>query len=71
MKFSMTCTCGDVMTVDAVSREEAVQKFKDMMTEDAIKKHMEEKHWTKNPSEPMPTVEQAHMMIEQTTKQVN
>lgn len=71
MKFSMTRTCGDVMTVDATSREEAVQKFKDMMTEDAIKKHMEEKHLPTNPNEPMPTVEQAHMMIKQTTKQVN
>lgn len=66
----MTCTCGDIMTVDAATREEAVQKLKDMMTEDAIKQHMQEKHWTKNPNEPMPTVEQAHMMIDQTTNQV-
>lgn len=67
----MTCTCGDVMTVDAANRDEAVQKLKVMMTEDAIKQHMTEKHWTTNPSEPMPTVEQAHMMIDQTTRQVS
>lgn len=67
----MTCTCGDVMTVNALTRDEAVQKFKEMMNEDAIKKHMTEKHLPTNPNEPMPTVEQAHMMIEQTTKQAS
>lgn len=43
-KFSMTCTCGHVMEVDAESREEAVQKMKDQMTPEAVKAHMDEFH---------------------------
>ena len=61
-KFSMTCTCGHVMTVEASSREEAVQKMKVMMTEDMIAQHTAEKH----PGEPAPSTEQVNMMIEQT-----
>ena len=64
-KYSMTCTCGDVMTVDAASREEAVEKLKGMMTEDAIAKHMAEKHT----GEPVPSKEQSDAMIEQNTKE--
>ena len=64
-KYSMTCTCGDTMTVDADSREQAVDKFKGMMTEDAIAQHCADKH----PGEPVPSKEQSDMMIEQTTKQ--
>ena len=44
MKFSMTCTCGDVMSVDAENKEEAVMKMKEMMTQDAIDAHCAEKH---------------------------
>ena len=43
-KFSMTCNCGDVMSVDAESREEAVIKMKGMMTQEAIDAHCAEKH---------------------------
>ncbi len=43
-KFSMTCSCGDVMSVDAESREEAVTKMKGMMTQEAIDAHCAEKH---------------------------
>ena len=53
------------MTVDAKSREEAVEKLKAMMSEDAIAQHCAEKH----PGEPVPTKEQADAMIEQTTKE--
>lgn len=59
MKFSSTCSCGDVMTVDAGSKEEAVTKLQAMMTEDAIAKHMAEKH----PGDPVPSMEQAHALI--------
>ncbi len=59
--FKFTCTCGHEMTVDASNREEAAAKFKDMMTEDAIKQHMAEKH----AGEPMMTKEQVDMGIEQ------
>lgn len=60
--YSMTCTCGHVMKVEAESREEAVQKMKAMMTEDMVAQHTAEKH----PGEPVPSQEQVHMMIEQT-----
>jgi len=50
------------MTVEASSREEAVQKMKVMMTEDMIAQHTAEKH----PGEPAPSTEQVNMMIEQT-----
>ena len=53
------------MTVDADSREQAVEKFKGMMTEEAIAQHCAEKH----PGEPIPSKEQSDMMIEQTTKE--
>ena len=49
------------MNMEAETREEAVQKFKDMMTEDAIKQHMAEKH----PGDPLMSVAQCHAMIEQ------
>ena len=57
----MTCSCGDVMTVDAGSRNEAVEKMKSMMTADMIAQHMAEKH----PGEPVPSVDQTHAMVEQ------
>jgi len=56
----MTCTCGDTMTVDAETREEAVSKFKAMMDETGIAKHMSEKH----PGEPLISVADCHAMIE-------
>lgn len=43
-KFSMTCSCGDKMGVEAESREDAVMQMKTMMTQDAINAHMAEKH---------------------------
>ena len=62
--YSMTCSCGDVMKVDASSREEAVGKLQGMMTEGAIKNHMIEKH----PGDAIPTVEQIHGQISQYTQ---
>ena len=62
--FSMTCTCGDTMTVPATTREEAVGKLKGMMTVDAVAQHMAQKH----PGQPVPPVSQVHGMIEQTVR---
>ena len=42
--FSMTCSCGDTMSVDADTREEAVMKMKEMMSQTAIDAHCAEKH---------------------------
>ena len=48
------------MDVDAKNRAEAVGKFKAMMTADAIKQHMTEKH----PGEGVMSVAECHAMIE-------
>lgn len=62
MKYSMTCTCGDVMSVEAESREEAVEKMKGMMAQrEGIAQHMADKH----PGEPVPSLEQVQAMITQ------
>ena len=57
----MTCSCGDVMSVEAGSQEEAVGKMKGMMNEAAVAAHMTEKH----PGEPEMSVAQVHATIEQ------
>lgn len=62
-KFSMKCSCGHVMTVDANTREEAVEKMKTMEDQNALDQHWTEKH--QNDTMPKPTLEQAHMQIEQ------
>ena len=61
--FSMTCSCGDTVTVDAANRDGAVGQLKGMMDEAGIAHHFAEKH---SPSDPRPSVEQVHAMIEQT-----
>ncbi len=58
--FSMTCSCGDNMTVEAENRDEAVMKMKEMMNADAIAAHMAEKP----PGQPVMSVEDCHAMIE-------
>lgn len=60
--YSMTCTCGHRQTIEADGREDAVAMFKAGMTEEAIADHMREYH---EAGEPVPTVAQAHAMIEQ------
>ena len=62
-KFSMTCTCGHKMTVDAGTREEAIAKLTGMMTQEELDKHFAENH---QPTEQKPTLEQDHAMIAQT-----
>ena len=63
MKYSMKCTCGHVFTADAGSRDEAVAKFKGMMTPDEVQKHFAEQH----PGQPVPPMEQVAANIEQAT----
>lgn len=62
--YSMTCSCGQVMSVDAGSRDEAVKSLQGMMTQDAINAHMKDHH---KADEPVPSVEQVHGMIAQLT----
>ena len=66
MKFKMTCTCGDVMDMEAATKEEAIEKFKGMMTADAVAKHFADKH----SGQPVPTMDQVHMNIAQSVVQV-
>lgn len=63
MKYSMTCTCGEKMSVEAANREEAIEKLKAMAGEEATAQHMADKH----PGDPVPTQEQVAAMIDQNT----
>ena len=63
--YTMTCQCGDVMTMDAADRAAAVAKFKGMMTADAIAAHMAEKH----PGQPVMSVADCHAMIEKEVRE--
>jgi hypothetical protein len=51
------------MTVEAATRDEAVEKLKGMMTQDMIAKHFAEKH----AGEPVPSQDQVHAMIAEKT----
>ena len=57
----MQCSCGQVMNVDAASREEAAEKMKAVMTQQALEEHFKMYH---NPSEALPSLDQAHTMID-------
>lgn len=59
MTYNMTCTCGDVVSVGASTKEEAVEKMKAMMNEEAVAKHIAKKH----PGDPVPTQEQVALTI--------
>jgi len=48
-------------------RDEAIQKVKEIMTEDAIKEHIAAEH----KGQPVPTPEQAHAMIEKNLTQLS
>ena len=60
--FSMTCTCGHEMIVDAPNREAAVSMMQAGMTQEALDAHMKEFH---KPGEQAPTLEQSRAMIAQ------
>jgi hypothetical protein len=67
MKYELGCECGEKVSVDASSHEEALTKVKEIMNEDAIKKHLEEKH----PGQPLMTIEQAHAMVDKNLHMVS
>jgi hypothetical protein len=62
-QYSMTCSCGDTLSAEASSRDEAVKKIQGMMTADAISAHMTQKH----PGQPIPSVADIHGQISQYT----
>jgi hypothetical protein len=61
-KYSMTCTCGHTLSLQANSREDAVAIFQKSMTEKALEDHMRQWH---KPDDPKPTLAEAHAMIQQ------
>lgn len=67
MKYAMTCTCGEVIGVDADNKDDAVAKIKGTMNADMVKKHMADKH----AGEPVLSQDQVHTMVEQSTKELN
>lgn len=62
--YSMTCSCGETMSVEAPSREDAVKMLQSGMTEATIADHMKQHH----AGEPVPTVAQTHAMIAELVK---
>ncbi len=64
MTYTMTCSCGDVMSARGSTRAEAVSNMKKVMNEKAVAAHMAQKH----PGEKVPTLEQVNAMIEQGLK---
>lgn len=61
MTYSMTCSCGDVLSVEAESRDDAVTKMKEMMNVEALAAHFGEKH----SGQPVPSVEESNAMIDE------
>ncbi|MGE5042342.1 MAG: hypothetical protein ACM3IJ_05585 [Candidatus Levyibacteriota bacterium] len=61
MKYSIICTCGDLISVDAQTRDEAVERMEEMMTPEAIDAHFADNH----PGEIPPSKEEMGIMIEQ------
>jgi hypothetical protein len=66
-KYSIGCSCGHTTTVEADTREEAVELIKAGMTEENVAAHMAEKH----PGDPVPAVEDAHARIEKELVEVS
>jgi hypothetical protein len=62
--YSMTCSCGEVMSAEANSRDEAVKTLQSYMNPESIAQHMKDHH---KADEPVPSVEQVHGMIAQLT----
>ncbi|MEK7560366.1 MAG: hypothetical protein AAB539_00205 [Patescibacteria group bacterium] len=58
--YTMKCSCGDTMPVEAETRSDAVAKLQGMMTAEMIASHMAEKHQ----GEPLMSVADCHAMIE-------
>ncbi len=65
MTYRMTCSCGDVVTTRAGTREKAVRNMKALLSEAAVYEHMAQKHI----GDRIPTIEQVHAVIEQNLKE--
>ena len=65
-KYSIGCSCGHTTTVEANTREEAVEMIKAGMTEENIAAHMAEKH----PGDPVPSLADAQARIEKEVVEV-
>lgn len=61
MTYSMTCSCGDVLSVEAESRDDALAKMKEMMNAEALAAHFGEKHV----GQPVPSVDESNAMIDE------
>jgi ABC-type molybdenum transport system ATPase subunit/photorepair protein PhrA len=59
MKYAFQCTCGDVVGVDADTREEAIEMMKSVMTPDMMSQHLFIKHY----GEPAPEGEELELML--------
>ena len=64
MKYSMTCSCGEVMKVRAANREEAVKNMKALMSREKVYEHMAQKHL----GDHVPAIQRIHAIIEQSLK---
>jgi hypothetical protein len=60
--YSMTCSCGEVMSAEANSRDEAVKTLQGYMSDASIAEHFKAHH---KADEAVPSVEQVHGMIAQ------
>ncbi len=63
--FKFTCTCGQIVIVQADSKEEALLKLMEVVDTDLVK-HMSEKH----PGEPIPPVRNAKEYVDEHTVEV-
>jgi hypothetical protein len=61
--YSITCTCGEKMQVEADTREEAVMELKRSIDELSLANHAAERH----PADDAPTIEEMYDIIEFTT----
>lgn len=64
--YEFKCPCGDATTVEADTKEAAIEMIKAEMTEEKVKMHMEEKH----SGDPVPSMEDLAKMIEEGTHEV-
>jgi hypothetical protein len=65
--YSMICLCGHEMKTQADSREAAVGKMQEEMTQAALNKHMKEYH---RPDDAKPSLAEAHRQIAQNLQEV-
>ena len=64
MTYSMTCSCGDVLTVKGRTRAKAVRHMKALLSEPKLYEHLAQKHI----GDSVPTIQQVHAIIEESLK---